>query len=488
MILWAIALFPMSAALISLALRRRSAVLIWIVAGSLVELVLALSAAARVFRAGAVSTLDGHIALDALSALHLCLVAVVSLLSSIYAREYFSHESESSLDDRTAWKFGGLWFAFIGSMVGVLLFNNVGLMWVSMESTTLASTFLICLHRDRPSMEAAWKYLIICSAGIMLGLLGTIFIYGASPLAGESALKWSTLMDSAAQMDPRPARIGFILILIGYGTKVGLAPMHTWLPDAHSQAPTPVSAMFSGVLLNCGFYCITRFVPIVSTAVGDPSWCRHMLLGFGLFSMLVASLFILGQRDLKRLLAYSSVEHMGIVAVGMGMGGGGTFAALYHTINHSVCKSLAFFCAGRTIQERGTRDIEKLSAGRDRVPVWGSGLLVALLALIGCAPFSIFMSEFLIVRAGVEEGQVAAVALFLLAAATVFAGALKPAISLAFGVGKSESRPPAGPVRSAGTAHALVGILSLVLIGLGVWIPAQLQTILHQAAAVIAGN
>lgn len=485
MSLWMLAIFPAVAAMICLPIRSRAAVLNWVIAGSAAELALAIVAARDVFRLGEVTALAGHMSLDALSAFHLTLMTGVGFLTSLYARDYFSHESHDEMDDRNAWKFGGLWFSFIGSMVGVLIFNNVGLMWVAMESTTLATTFLVCLHPNRASVEAAWKYLILCSAGIILGLLGTIFIYGAAVnagLEGEGALKWSSLVSRASAMDPRAAQIGFILILVGYGTKVGLAPMHSWLPDAHSQAPTPVSAMFSGVLLNCGFYCITRFMPIVSGAVGDPTWCRNMLLGFGLLSMAIAAIFILGQKDLKRLLAYSSIEHMGVISVGMGLGLNGCFAALYHTLNHSVCKPLAFFCAGRTIQEYGTREIDKLSGSVSRVAVWGPGLMVAILTLIGCAPFSIFMSEFLIVRAGVEGGHWIAVALFLASVAAVFAGALKPAMSMAFSDDPAESharlRPPL-------TAYVIVVSMSAALIGFGLWLPEHLRQILNRAASII---
>ncbi|OGH58311.1 MAG: hypothetical protein A3I06_00130, partial [Candidatus Lindowbacteria bacterium RIFCSPLOWO2_02_FULL_62_12] len=349
------------------------------------------------------------------------------------------------------------------------------------------SAFLICTHSDRLSIEAAWKYLIICSAGLVLGLLGTVFIHGASPspgAAGEGALRWPDLVARAGGMNPALVKIGFVLMVVGYGTKMGLAPMHTWLPDAHSQAPTPVSAVFSGVLLNCASYCICRFLPIVSAATGTPEWGRRILVGFGLASMAVAGVFILIQRDVKRLLAYHSVEHMGIITVGLGFGPAGCVAALYHTLNHSVCKSLAFFCAGRVGQRYGTRNMESISGSAAACPVWGTGLFASLLVLIGCAPGAIFMSEFLIVRAGISGGHFAASAVFLAAVAVVFCGALKHAIDMASG------DPPArleAPRPETSGARALAASMTAWLILTGVWIPAGLSAVFERAARLIAG-
>ena len=478
----------MAGALVCLLIPRRQAVLGWIIIGSAIETVLAVIAGVGVYRVGSMDACLGHLALDELSAFHLSLVTGIFLLSSIYARGYFNQEPfDPTRDDRQARKFGALWFSFLGSMVGVLIFNNVGLMWVSMESTTLASAFLICIHADRLSMEAAWKYLIICSAGIVLGLLGTVFIYGASVsagAAGEEALCWTDLVSHAGQMNPSLVKIGFVLIVVGYGTKNGLAPMHTWLPDAHSQAPTPVSAVFSGVLLNCATYCICRFIPIVAASTGTPDWGRRILLGFGLVSMVVAAVFVLVQRDVKRLLAYSSVEHMGIITVGLGLGPAGYVAALYHTLNHSVCKTLAFFCAGRVGQSYGTRNMESISGSVSACPVWGSGLLAAILLLIGCAPGAIFMSEFMIVRAGIAGGHLAVIAGFLAAVAIVFCGALRPAIHMAFG----DTPEPVGALRGESTVmRGCVVAMTAWLILTGMWIPAGLTAVFQRAARLIAG-
>lgn len=490
MLLVAIGVLPMVLALGCLILRCREAVFRWVTLGACVEAALAFVAMSRVIRAGRIDALFGHLALDALSGFHLCIVTGIFFLTSIYARDYFDHEQDDrKLTDATAWKFGGLWFSFLGSMVGVLTFNNAGLVWVALESTTLASTFLICLHSDRLSIEAAWKYLIICSAGIALGLLGTVFFYSAAVTAGaprEGALQWTELLARSGSMNPGFVKIGFVLILIGYGTKVGLAPMHTWLPDAHSQAPTPVSAMFSGVLLNCGLYCITRFLPIVSASTGDPAWAQRFLVGFGLVSMAVAAVFILIQHDVKRLLAYSSVEHMGIITVGLGLGPAGCFAAMYHTLNHSVCKVISFFCAGRVGQTYGTREMRSITGSLTACPVWGAGLFVSLLVLIGCAPGAIFLSEFLILRAGISSGHFWIGGAFLLAVAAVFCGALRHAVDMAFG---DEARP-AQPLRQKIHPAAAILVAGMVgwLIFTGVWIPSGLSMILERAAKVISGG
>ncbi|MBI4178938.1 hydrogenase 4 subunit F [bacterium] len=484
--LWALAAVPLMAALVCLLIPRRSAVFTWVILGSAAETALAAAAVSAVYRRGGLEACFGHLALDALSAFHLCLVTGIFLFSSIYARDYFDHEdSDRSLDDREARKFGALWFSFLGSMVGVLIFNNVGLMWVALESTTLASAFLICLHADRLSVEAAWKYLIICSAGIVLGLLGTVFIYGASVAAGasgEGALQWTSLVTHAGQMDPGLVKIGFVLIVVGYGTKVGLAPMHAWLPDAHSQAPTPVSAVFSGVLLNCAAYCICRFLPIVSAAAGGPEWGGRILTGFGLASMMVAAVFVLIQRDVKRLLAYSSVEHMGIITVGLGLGPAGCAAALYHTLNHSVSKTLAFFCAGRLVQRYGTRNMAGIVGSAAACPTWGTGLFTAILILIGCAPGAIFMSEFLIVRAGIAGGHMIVSAIFIASIAVVFCGALRPAIVMAAGDPPPRMEPPRPETVGA---RWLAAAMIAWLIFTGVWMPPWLSSAFDRAARLI---
>jgi len=271
---------------------------------------------------------------------------------------------------------------------------------------------------------------------------------------------------------------------VGYGTKAGLAPLHSWLPDAHSQAPAPVSALFSGFMLNAALYCVARYLPLVEAATGDAGWGRQLLVAFGIASILVAAAFIVFQRDGKRFLAYSSVEHLGIICLGLGLGGVGVFAALWHGLNHSVGKSLAFFSVGRLGQMYGTHDLGALSGAMRRSPIWGVGFCGGLLALIGVAPFAIFMSEFQILRAAAVGRAFVVLALFLLGVGIVFVGALRHAITVAWGDEICKPEPQSG---SAADAVLVWGALALLLV-LGLWMPGPLGSALEAAAAVVGGR
>jgi hydrogenase-4 component F len=279
-------------------------------------------------------------------------------------------------------------------------------------------------------------------------------------------------------------KLAFLFLLVGYGTKAGLAPLHSWLPDAHSQAPAPVSALFSGFMLNTALYCVMRYLPLVEEATGGVGWGGGLLVGFGLTSILVAAVFIVFQHDGKRLLAYHSVEHMGIIALGLGLGGVGTFAALWHTLNHAVCKSLAFFSMGRLGQMYGTHDLGAMAGAMRRSPVWGVGFFGGVLVLIGVAPFAIFMSEFQILRAAAAARAYTALTLFLLGAGIVFVGALRHAMTTAWGEEVSQPR-----LQPTGTVDRVLvfGALALLLM-LGLWLPAPLRAALDAAALVVGAR
>ena len=307
---------------------------------------------------------------------------------------------------------------------------------------------LICLEFDRPSLQAAWAYLLICSVGIALALLGTFLLCGEARTAasGGDPFLWTHLSELAPRMRAAPVRLAFLFLLVGYGTKAGLAPMHTWLPAAHSQAPSPVSAVLSGVLLNCAIYCISRFVPIVEGTSVDAGWSLGLLVPFGLVSIGVAAAFIVGEHDIKRLLAFHSVEHMGIIALGIGVGGGA--AALFHTLNHSVCKMLTFFCAGTLAQRFGTRDMRQMRGILGSAPAAGAGIVLGILALVGLPPFSIFMSELWIVKVGIAGGRYWTIAVFLAGAGVVFIAAIRHAIEMVW-KRPGEGREPVAPARIA---------------------------------------
>ena len=425
-----------------------------------------------------VTAADELFFVDAFSAFHLVVLSLVFLLCSLFARVYFADDGEHGLSLAAARRFGALWLGSLAAMMLVLVSNNLGIMWVGMEATTLLTAFLISLRPDRLSLEAMWKYLLICSVGIAFAFIGTIFA-AASVRGGlgADALLWTRLAAPDMHLDPTLMTFAFVFVLVGYGTKAGLAPIHSWLPDAHSQAPAPVSAMFSGFLLNAALYCIMRYVALVRHALGN-AFADHLLVFFGSLSILVAAGFIVFQRDAKRLLAYSSVEHLGIITLGYGLGPLGAFAALFHTLNHSLSKSLAFFAVGRLGQQYGTHDMGMLSGALRTDRVWGLGMLGSILALIGVAPFAIFMSEYQLLRAAVGAEAWLVLALFLAAGAVVFIAALRHLIGMAFG----DANPVALSVRSAGSSVLLVGGVLALLLFLGVWMPSWLGAAISHAA------
>src|SRR5258707_10161654 len=436
---------PVAGAVLSLLLQQPRQVLTTIVAVSAVEMAFAINLWAAVLAgAGIVTAAEQWFYIDAFSAFHVVVLVLVFLLSSAFAGVYFTNDAEHAFTPPVARRFGALWLGSLAAMMLVLASNNLGIMWVGMEATTLLSAFLISLYPTRLSLEAMWKYLIICSIGIAFAFMGTLLAAASLQSGGAveaDALLWTKLASADVQLDPTLMKFAFIFILVGYGTKTGLAPIHSWLPDAHSQAPTPVSAMFSGFLLNTALYCIMRFVPPARHVLGA-DFADGLLIFFGTLSILVAAGFIVFQRDAKRLLAYHSVEHLGIITLGFGLGPLGTFAALFHTLNHSVCKSLAFVAVGRLGEEFGSHEMHVLSGALRADRLWGIALLGSILALIGVAPFSVFMSEYQLLRAAAGSGAWLVLALFLAASGVVFVSALRHLIDMAFG-------NPQSPVRAA---------------------------------------
>jgi len=341
--------------------------------------------------------------------------------------------------------FLALFHGFIFTMLLAVMTDNLGVMWVAIEGTTLATVFLVNLHNTQTSLEAAYKYLMISSVGIALAFIGTVLMYYAGESrAGEIAVNWTSLRDAAASLDPQVVRLAFAFVLVGYGTKAGLAPMHTWLPDAHSEAPAPISALMSGVLLNVGLYAVLRFKAITDISVG-PLFGARCLCGLGLLSLVVAAAFLVAQRNYKRMLAYSSVEHMGIICLGLGFGGyWGVLGALLHVVNHALSKSLLFMVSGNILQRYHTTEIRRVRGLLRTSPAAGGVFLAGTLALIGLPPFGPFVSEFIIFRAGFDNGPrwIAATGVGLLV--VVFAGMLASANHMLYGdaqekIGSEES-------------------------------------------------
>ena len=488
MLLWALLILPPVLAGTCCVARSARRVLLLASVGGAGWAALAGATASAAYASGPLFAAHGWLYLDALSAYHLAVLGLVFGASSVYAWGYFQGElADGALSLRSARRFGALWFGSAAAMTAVLLSNNLGLMWVGIEATTLLTAFLICVHVTPLSLEAMWKYLVVCSVGVAFAFVGTLLVAASAQRLGLDAsemLLWTRLRESAALLAPGPMKLAFLFLLVGYGTKAGLAPLHSWLPDAHSQAPAPVSALFSGFMLNTALYCLMRYLPLVEGATGGAGWGGGLLVVFGIFSILLAAVFIVFQHDGKRLLAYHSVEHIGIIALGLGLGGIGTFAALWHTLNHAVCKALAFFSVGRLGQMYGTHDLGRMAGAMRRSPVWGIGFFGGVLALIGVAPFAIFMSEFQVLRAAAAAHAFVALTLFLFGAGIVFVGALRHAMTSAWGEEVCEPK-----LQPDGVADAVLvfGALALLLL-LGLWMPGPLRTALEQAALIVGGR
>src|SRR5579883_3339798 len=363
-----------------------------------------------------------YVVLDMPGAWVILCTSIVYLLASIYAVGYMRLLG----DDEKLWSFYALFAGFALTILVSALMNNAALYWIAIELTTLISTFLVGFERAAESVEAAWKYIVVVSAGISLALLGTVLFYwGCTFVIGPVyEMTWSALLQASSRMNPTLVSLSYLLVLIGYGTKVGLAPMHSWLPDAHSESPAPVSAMLSGALLNAAMLGIIRYLAICDAA-GVGGFTHTVLVALGIVSLLVGALFIVRQNGIKRLMAYSSVEHMGVVALGFGFGGlFGIAGALYHMLNHSLNKSLMFFGAGNVMRSFGTKDIRDIRGVWTRFPVQGSLWLAGAAAITGAPPFGLFLSELVILRAGLERGYDWAVYTMIVLLIVIFVGFL----------------------------------------------------------------
>ena len=391
----------------------------------------------------------GYLTVDALSAWVLLSVSTVYLLASIYAIGYMRDSNPLRLP-----RFYALFAGFGLTTLAGPLMNNVGVYWIAIELTTLVSTFLVCFELGRESIEAAWKYLVVVSGGISLALLGIVFYYwGGSQVIGPTYdLTWSTLRQLGPQLNPILSLTAFLLVFVGFGTKVGLAPMHTWLPDAHSEGPAPVSAMLSGALLNTAMIGIARFIQ-VSDASRLGLLPRAVVVAVGALSLLIAALFIVRQTGIKRLMAYSSVEHMGVMALGFGFGGPlGVAGALYHMLGHSLNKSLMFFGAGNAMHVYHTKRISRVHAVLSRLPVSGMLWLAGAVAITGAPPFGLFVSELTILRAGLAGPHAWAAVLMLALLIVIFVGFLNHFRAMYFG-GEAAASTSLSVARAA-DAHA----------------------------------
>jgi hydrogenase-4 component F len=453
--------------------------------------VLALALGGRVLSAGPVSIMNGFLYADALSALVCLLTASVALVCAFYAVGYLREDERAGALEEDApsklRKYYTLTPLFVAAMMLVALANNLGVMWVAIEATTLASVFLVTFYGKATSIEAAWKYAIIGGVGLSMALFGTVLAYysghrlsGSDTLAG---LNWSVLAARAAQLDPTTMRLAFILALLGFGTKAGLAPMHTWKPDAYSEAPIPSAALLSSATLNCALYGLVRFYILASRCLG-PDFPGGLLLLFGMLSMGISVPFVLVQKNFRRMLAYHTIDHAGIMATALGIGGKlGALALMLHMTFHTVAKSLLFLCAGNTYQHFKTDLFRNIKGGMIRtMPLTGTVFLLAILAIIGMPPFSLFQSEFLIVQAGFAGGHYVPAVLLILFGAGIFAGALMHVGGLALGPG-DEPAAQFHPWRE-GSMLALAAVLVII----GFWLPGPLLDLIRGAARVVAGG
>ena len=431
----------------------------------------------------------GMFYVDELSALLLIIVAVLTFTAMLFSFSYMGKEvKEGQLPPSRLPHYYFLLNLFAFTMVLVLVLENLGLMWVAIEATTLASALLVAFQLNRPAVEAAWKYVMVCTVGICFALLGTILLYytqvNAADAEAISALSWLELRDLKERLDPAMLRLAFIFILIGYGTKAGLAPMHTWLPDAHSQSPSPVSGLLSGALLSCAMYVIIRNLAIVQPAL-DNDFCRYLLLGFGLLSVAIAVPFVLVQHDIKRLLAYSSVEHMGLIAIGLGIGTPlAVYGALLHLFNHAMVKSALFYSAGAAVQHYHTKQVLRIRGMLSAMPVMGSLFMVFLLAAVGMPPFSIFTSKMTIVWAAFQAGRplLGFSILFLLAG--IFAGMLYYCVKIALGPNPHQERKET--VAASGLSALLVAFV--IATATGMFLPPWFGALLVRAATSVTGG
>jgi len=468
------------AAVLAMAGHRRVAAEINVAASGLTFLAAA-GLTARVIGEGPLLALDRLFFVDPFNVFLVALTAFVGLTTSLFSRPYMRIEQQhGKLSPARLRLYHSMFQLFMATMLCALLTNNMGILWVAMEAATLTTVLLVSLYRTPASLEAAWKYFILCGVGIAQALFGTILLYFAAEKvlgAGGGALLWTELDAVKGQLEPTVLGLAFVFLLVGYGTKVGLTPLHNWLPDAHAEGPTPVSAVLSGLLLNVALYAVVRCKVLVQGAVATPV-ASHLMMGFGLLSVVVAAFLLSRQKDVKRLFAYSSIEHMGIVTFAFGMGGPiANFAALLHMTVHSLTKSAIFFAVGHAAQKTGTQLIDGIRGLVAISPVIGWGLALGALAILGMPPFGVFASEFLVLTTAMRE-QPWATPILLGALGVAFAAMFSKVQPMVFG-------EPTGKRLAHRPAMIPVFVHLGIVLMLGLWIPPHLAAWYREAARLI---
>jgi hydrogenase-4 component F len=418
----------------------------------------------------------GYLVIDSIGLLFLTIMTFVFLGSSLYSLSYFK---ENALDPRREAVYVAMMLLFVAAMTGVLLAADLALLWVFVEATTLTSAVLIYFEKKKSSLEAAWKYIFICSIGIALAFVGIIVLSVGSRSIGS--LAFADLYRRAGEINPFWLKMAFAFILVGFGTKIGVAPIHAWLPDAHSEAPSPVSALLSGALLNATFLGLLRVHEIMIRA-GLQSFSNVLLLVTGFLSLLISAAFMLHIVNYKRMLAYSSIENMGILFLGVALGAPGVYAALLHSAAHSLAKASLFLTSGTIVSLYGSKRVAEVRGLLQREPRTGWLWLMSMLAISGAPPFPSFLSKFLLVRAFFAAGTGWMAAPFLIFVTVIFFGMGGAVTGMAFGEPPS-SAPEGG--KPAIWAYAPQWLLLALLLGLGLGVPAPVQNLIQEAAAFL---
>jgi hydrogenase-4 component F len=454
-------------------------------AASLATFLAACALTARVIREGNLVLWREQFFLDPFNVFLVALTAFVGLTTALFSRPYMRVEVEHGrIGPGQMRLYHSMYQLFMATMLIALTTNNLGLLWVAMEAATLSTVLLVTLYRTPASLEAGWKYFILCGVGIAQALFGTILLYFAAERVlgaeGVSALLWTHLDSVKGQLEPAVIALAFVFLLVGYGTKVGLAPLHNWLPDAHAEGPTPISAVLSGLLLNVAIYAVVRCKVLVEGSLQSDLPSR-MLMGFGLLSVVLAAFFLWRQRDIKRLFAFCSIEHLGIITFAFGMGGAvANFAALLHMTVHSLTKSAIFFAVGHAAQKAGSQRMTDIRGLITLSPTIGWGLLLGSLAILGMPPFGVFASEFLILTTAMRE-QPWATPILLTALGVAFAAIFGRVQPMVFGE-TTARRLPHPPALLPVFVH-----LGLVLM-LGLYVPPYLANWYRAAARMIGGE
>jgi hydrogenase-4 component F len=426
-------------------------------------------------------SLSRWLELDPPGKLVLLIVSTLFFLCSIYTIGYLQYRAEIS--NRV---FCACLMSFLAMTTLVTLSQHLGVMWVAIEATALATAPLIYFNRNPRSIEATWKYLLIGSVGIALALLGSFFLAYSSVRSGmDSSLLFDDLLREAHHLSRPWLQAAFVLLLVGYGTKMGLAPMHTWKPDAYGEAPGVVGALLAGGLTNCAFLALLR-VDHLCRAAGESAYTSRLLIFMGLLSVAVAAVFMVGQRDFKRMLAYSSVEHMGILVLGIGVGGGALFGAILHMLNNGLTKGVLFLSAGNIHRAYGARTTERVWGAMRRLPLSGTLFFLGFLAITGSPPFGPFVSEFTILSGTVDAGRFIVAAIFLILLLVIFLGMGRTVLAV------TQDRPPAAARRTAYRDGLLTGVpiliaFALVLL-LGLHIPRPILTLIQDATKSLEVN